>query len=286
VSLDRISQAAHWVAYLRAIESERVDALFRDPYARDLAGPSGEATANAVGSVDLIANAIAIRTVMLDRLLTDMVARHEVDLVLNIGCGLDTRPWRLKLPATLQWLDLDIPALVSHKARVLLKHPPGCNYEAIGVDVLDSGERTAAVTSYPDATRILVVTEGLLVYLHPAQVEALAKDLHRLRACRWWLTDLVGPAALRAVRDVWEHNVAALDFQFAPASSGSFFAPLGWRELSFHSAGDEARRLNRSTRTPVLARLGTILASPGFSQEFRRLAGVVSLARHELKLTR
>jgi methyltransferase (TIGR00027 family) len=274
------------MAYLRAIESERLEPLFCDPYARDLAGPSGETTANAVGSVDLIANAIAIRTAILDRLIMDMVARHEIDLVLNIGSGLDTRPWRLKLPATLQWLDLDIPCLVDHKARVLLKHLPVCNYEAIGIDILDSTERTAAFAAQPYSRRTLVVTEGLLVYLHPAQVATLAKDLHRLPACQWWLTDLVGPSALRAVRDVRAHGLAALDFQFAPADSSSFFAPLGWRELSFHSAVDEARRLNRSTRTPVLARLGTILAPPVVWTEFRRLAGVALLARHELKLTR
>jgi hypothetical protein len=58
---------------------------FCDPHARDLAGTSGELTAKAVGSVDLIANAIAIRTSMLNRLTTDIVARLEVDLVLNIG---------------------------------------------------------------------------------------------------------------------------------------------------------------------------------------------------------
>ena len=274
---------AHWMAYLRAIESDRPDALFHDPYSRELAGSHGESTATSIGSVSLIANAIAIRTAMLDRLITDAVARHDIDLVVNLGSGLDTRPWRLKLPTGLQWLDVDSPDLLDHKAGVLLKQSPTCSYQAIGADILDSDQRNAALSTYPYTRRILIVTEGLLAYLHPDQVASLAKDLHRHPGCRWWLTDLVGANALRALRDFLLPDIPALNFQFAPTDSGRFFSPLGWRELTFHSAGEEARRLNRSVHSSALARLGVILATPIFREEFRRLAGVAFLARHESK---
>ena len=37
--ISHVSDTAHWVAMYRAMESERPDALFRDPHARRLAGP-------------------------------------------------------------------------------------------------------------------------------------------------------------------------------------------------------------------------------------------------------
>ena len=40
--LRNISDTARWVAFYRAMESERPDALFHDPYARRLAGERGE----------------------------------------------------------------------------------------------------------------------------------------------------------------------------------------------------------------------------------------------------
>jgi len=39
--MDNISDAARWMACARAIESDRPDALFRDPLARQLAGEAG-----------------------------------------------------------------------------------------------------------------------------------------------------------------------------------------------------------------------------------------------------
>jgi methyltransferase (TIGR00027 family) len=279
MNIKHISDTARWMAYIRAVESERPDALFRDSYARQLAGTFGEAVARDIGSVEMIANSIAVRTAVLDRLIVDMVARLEVDLILNIGSGLDTRPWRLNLPPELQWLDADLPALLDHKAVVLPVHLAKCRYKAIGADILNPGQRAAVLDEFPSARRMLVVTEGLLVYLRPAQVQALAKDLHDRTACQWWLTDLVGPRALHMLRQVWALELGAAEFRFAPMDSVEFFASLGWREHSFHSSQEEARRLNRAVRVPWISRFALMLSSASFREEYRRLSGVALLAR-------
>jgi methyltransferase (TIGR00027 family) len=279
MNIEHISDTARWMAYLRAVESDRSDALFRDPYSRQLAGTFGEALARDIGSIELIASSIAVRTAVLDRLIVDVVARLGVDLILNIGSGLDTRPWRLDLPPDLQWLDVDHPALLDHKAEVLPMHLARCRYEAIGTDILNPGQRAAVLAEFPSARRMLVVTEGLLVYLRPEQVQALAKDLHDRAGCQWWLTDLVGPRALHMLRQVWAAKLRAVEFRFAPVDSIEFFASLGWREHSFHSSEEEARRLKRPVRVPWISRLALMLSSPSFREEYRRLSGVALLAR-------
>ena len=88
---------------------------------------------------------------------------------------------------------------------------------------------------------MLVVTEGLLAYLQPAQVNALARDLRRRPACQWWLTDLVGPRALHRLREFWAPRMEVASFGFGPADSVDYFSRLGWREQAFYSLQEEAR---------------------------------------------
>ena len=51
--LRNISDTAHWVAFYRALESERPDALFRDPFARPLAGAHADDAQDHWGGVCL-----------------------------------------------------------------------------------------------------------------------------------------------------------------------------------------------------------------------------------------
>jgi methyltransferase (TIGR00027 family) len=282
MAIKHISDTAPWVAYLRALETERPDALFTDPFARRLAGTAGEALVRQLGHAELIARGIAVRTAVFDELVLECVSRRGVDLVLNLGAGLDTRPWRLPIPNTVQWIDVDLPAILEHKATVLRGETLRCEYRAMPADLADENAR-AAIFSRLDSERrrVLVVTEGLLVYLKTAQVSALARALHRHESFRWWLTDLTGPQALAYLKTVWgpvfAHGKVA--FQFAPAESTEFFRPFGWREEAFRSSLEEARRLQRQAPSTWMSRLLLWFSSPSRREEFRRMAGTTLMTR-------
>lgn len=274
-----ISDTARWMAYARAMEAQRPDALFRDPISRRLAGAEGESIANEIGDAELIARGIAVRTAVMDELILHTVGRHSVDLVLNVGAGLDTRPWRLALPPALRWVDVDLPDILDYKAGIIAGAHPACEYEALPADINRPDARAAAIAHGGEARSALVVTEGLLVYLTPAQVSALARDLHSRPAFTWWLTDLTGPRALQMLRRVWEPKLRGAQFRFAPADSVGFFRSLGWQELAFRSSQEEAKRLRRGTPTSLLSRVMLMLSSAAFREELRRLSGVALLAR-------
>src|SRR5213079_2603465 len=105
--------------------------------------------------------------------------RGGVDLVLNLAAGLDARPWRLDLPATLRWVDVDLPGILGHKVEALANERPRCRYEAVMLDLTDVAKRRALFTQLgAQCTKALIVTEGLLIYLEPEQVLELARDLH------------------------------------------------------------------------------------------------------------
>ena len=98
-----ISDTARWVAVYRARESERPDAVFNDPFARELAGERGEEIARAIPFGDQNAWAFIARTYAFDRFVEQAVA-GGADLVINLAAGLDARPYRMALPASLRWI--------------------------------------------------------------------------------------------------------------------------------------------------------------------------------------
>jgi methyltransferase (TIGR00027 family) len=223
-----------------------------------------------------------VRTAVFDEIILDAVNREKADLVINLAAGLDARPWRMALPPSLRWVDVDLPVILEHKAEALRGARPVCRYEAIPTDLTDAGARRALFARLGgEATRVLVVTEGLLIYLTAEQVGELARDLHASPAFMWWLIDLGSPRLLKMMNKTWGRAVteAKAPFQFAPAEGTAFFPPFGWHELQFRSTMEEARRLKREM--PMMwfwSFLGRFYPAR-MQAEFRRMSGIVLLGR-------
>ena len=122
-AIRNISDTALWVAIYRARESERPDAHFRDPYARRLAGERGEKIAAEMQKKMSIEWPMIARTVNIDDVVRDAVAKGA-DMVINLAAGLDSRPYRLELPAGLRWVEVDLSDMVDHKEQALAGETP------------------------------------------------------------------------------------------------------------------------------------------------------------------
>ena len=92
-----ISDTARWAAVFRADESQRPDALFRDPFAARLAGSLGVEIADTLPEGKSHAWAWVARTYLFDQFIEREI-QHGVDVVLNLAAGLDARPYRMQLP--------------------------------------------------------------------------------------------------------------------------------------------------------------------------------------------
>src|SRR4051812_38059191 len=99
--ISHVSDTALWVAAFRAFESERPDSLYHDPYAGVLSGERGRVMAREMPYQNMLAWLMAVRTIAIDRLVFEALS-VGVDTVINIGAGLDTRPYRLDLPTDLK----------------------------------------------------------------------------------------------------------------------------------------------------------------------------------------
>src|SRR5262245_25157516 len=135
-----ISDTARWVATYRARETERDDALFRDPYARRLAGDQGEAIAKAHRFTDEHSWPMIMRTFLFDEFIGEEI-RAGADLVVNLAAGLDARPYRLALPKELRWVEIDLPDPIAYKEHVLADESPRCHLQRIALDLLDAEAR-------------------------------------------------------------------------------------------------------------------------------------------------
>jgi methyltransferase (TIGR00027 family) len=281
-----ISDTARLAAYVRALESERPDALFRDPYSRRLAGSEGEALAKEGRLTPKLAGELAWRTAVFDELVMQKVRHEGPDLVVNLAAGLDARAWRLDLPDHLRWIDVDLPDILSYKADLMRTERPACVYETEAADLTHSLDLVRLFASFGRAQRIIVVAEGVLMYLKPEQVSELATNLFRQGAIAWWITDLIGPRALAMMQRYWGTVLQGARLQFAPADPAGFFDQYGWRENEFRSSQDEARRLGRAPDPTLLSRIVLGLAPARFREEIRRLAGCVVLERKGSRLAR
>lgn len=280
MTIEHISDTARWVAVYRAMESERPDAIFRDPYARRLAGARGEEIVHTLKRGRSTAWAMIVRTAVFDEIIRESVATRGIDTVVNLAAGLDTRAWRMDLPPQLRWVDVDLPAILAHKADALGAETPRCRYEAIATDLtIDSARRALFDRLGAESKRALVVTEGLLIYLRAEQVGALARDLHAQPSFAHWLIDLASPWLLKYMNKSWGGAVTGgnASFQFAPAEGTAFFEPYGWRELEFRSSMEEAHRLHREMTLAWLWRFFGRFSSAKRKEEMRRISGSVLL---------
>jgi methyltransferase (TIGR00027 family) len=275
-----VSDTALWVAEYRAMETERKDACFRDPLARRLAGERGRRIVDELPRGRASAWAIVARTYSVDRLITDAVERDGVDRVLNLAAGLDTRPYRMRLPPSLRWVEVDFPKLLAYKTEQLRGEKPVCELETIGLDLLDRDARRALFRRQNDASRrVLIVTEGLLPYLTESDVRDLAQDLHEQPAFHAWVTDIVAPEALAGLMRIWSRHLARSPLRFAPQAGTGFFAPFGFREVEFRSQIDDVMQIGRAPWFLRLFGFWKRFMAEEKREKILRMSGVARLER-------
>ncbi len=116
-----------------------------------------------------ITNSIALRARKYDAIANDFISKNPSSTVINLGCGFDTRYWRIDHDKC-QYIELDLPELIEIKREILNEH---ICYELIGCSVLDPSW-IDRVTSKGNRN-FLLIAEGLFMYLPKADVISLFK---------------------------------------------------------------------------------------------------------------
>jgi methyltransferase (TIGR00027 family) len=170
------------------------------------------------------------------------------DMIVNLAAGLDARAYRMQLPKTLKWVDVDLPGMINYKNETLKDEKPTCEYRTIALDLADRKARLEIFQQLNgECKKALVVTEGLIIYLTSEQAADLATDLSSQPHFRRWIFDLTSPALLEMIQKEMQPALkgSGAVFQFAPEEGEEFFEKYGWKHVESKSKLKIAARLNR-----------------------------------------
>jgi methyltransferase (TIGR00027 family) len=261
--MDPVALTSQWVAAARANETDRPDGLFRDPYARALAGPEGFEFFGASMALRGLTSAdtddyLAIRTRFLDDALISAVQELGLQQVVILAAGMDSRAIRLPWPAETHVFELDREAVFAHKEAILteLGATAPCQRTVVPVDLEHDWVPTLVAAEFQPDKPAAFLAEGLLVYLEPTAAEGLLERVSAIAAPGSWLAvDMADPDLLSSP---WMTSALQLltergcPWRFACASPEDLLARYGW-EAAVVMAGEPAANYGR-WQYPVMPR--------------------------------
>jgi methyltransferase (TIGR00027 family) len=280
--IENVSDTAFWVAHYRAVETRRPDALFRDPLAEVLAGEQGEKIARTMPMGFVTAWVIAIRTRLIDEYIRTAIS-EGVDTVVNLGAGLDTRPYRMDLPESFVWIEADYPKMIEFKQKRLAGETPNCRLERVAIDLANVPARQQFLGGVDArAKKLLILTEGVVPYLSVEEVGSLADDLKSMAHIRYWIADYFSPVVIKfRERGKISKKTKNAPFKFKPANWFVFFREHGWQTKELRYLVEEGERLNRRAQMPLamraLMKLRLFFASAQRREAFKKAVGYALL---------
>jgi len=172
--LSAASETSLMAVYIRAMESQRPDALIKDEKAVALVTQMRNEFARfeQIPMNDALKVMRNLASREYDRYARDFLRRHPDAVVVHIGCGLDSRFERVD-NGQVEWYDLDLPEVI--ELRLKLFGDEGERHHLLGCSVLEKAWLEAVEAHRPRLC--LFLAEVDLVYFTGAQVKSLVLRL-------------------------------------------------------------------------------------------------------------
>ncbi|TFV56301.1 class I SAM-dependent methyltransferase [Mycobacterium sp. PS03-16] len=155
--------------YAHALDADAVDSVLHDHWARRIvAGIDHDWAATTITARN--APSVTLRAAHFDRWTRQFLAVHPEAVVVHLGCGLDSRYFRVTPGPGVQWFDVDYPEVVALRSRF---YPARPQLHTVGASVTEPGWLSEVPADRPT----LVLGEGLTMYLTEADGLALLRRL-------------------------------------------------------------------------------------------------------------
>jgi O-methyltransferase involved in polyketide biosynthesis len=151
--------------YARALDDRRSHPILRDALADQIVNRLDYDFGQLHPDTNLILN-VALRAKKLDQVASAFLARHPDAVGLDLGAGLDTRVVRLDPPPTVDWYDVDFPAVAAARQKLIPARPNG---HVIAADVRDP----AWLDAVPGGRPAVIVADGLMGFLTQDELVSL-----------------------------------------------------------------------------------------------------------------
>jgi len=243
ISSNALGATARWTAAARAVERNRPDPLFDDPWAGDLAGVEGAAWA-ANRSEDSLAPMV-LRIRYFDDFLQRITADQSIRQVVLMAAGLDTRFFRLAWPAGTQAFELDQPAVLQEKERILIAAgaQSACIRHLVPADLTQPWSQALVKAGFDPRLPSAWLLEGFLFYIPNQSIHQILEEVTGLAAPGSWLGfDIINSITLTSP---YTRQWIEMQAQSGAPWTGSlddpvgFLAERGWKaNLSQAGAAD------------------------------------------------
>lgn len=187
IKLTGVPRTMIWTLQPRAEEHSRPGGLFKDEIARSWFSQIASIEDTSAWYSPAYQTAIAIRTRVMDDATRRFIAEHEHPLVVEMGAGLSTRPYRIGLTRA-EWMMLDLPVVIQLRQRLETETIP-----TIACSVLDDGWMDQLPQRAPND--ILFIAEGLLIYFSKAECKRLVGRMQARFPGAKFLLDMAGQLA-------------------------------------------------------------------------------------------
>jgi methyltransferase (TIGR00027 family) len=253
-----VSATAYWTLAARYADATGPRPIANDTYAERFMDDTARAVADRFRSLTRPAATFPVRHRVIDDLLRAELDRDPTLRVVVVGCGFDTRAFRL---AGGRWLELDEPELIETKEDRL---PAGeAPNELVRVPIRFGRESLeAALTPYASTDPAAIVLEGVLGYLPDNARRTLVVTLGRLFPRHVVLCDLLTRTFLARYGRGLVRFLRESDAEFAASSNHpeELFHERGYRTRAQVSIPERAVELGAAGVPPAF--LVRIL--PGF----------------------
>ncbi|MBR1779837.1 MAG: class I SAM-dependent methyltransferase [Oscillospiraceae bacterium] len=175
--------------YARAKESRKPDHKIYDAKAVEIVGQMEYDFSLADKDLAMSSGVVA-RTIVLDRMVSGWIQAHPDATVVNIACGMDTRFYRVD-NGRIRWYDLDLPVTMEVRERYI---PAGEHVTYLAASAMDEGW---AGEIEPGEGDVLVIVEGLTMYLEEADVRQILRIIDRRFAAVTVYMETLNPRFVR-----------------------------------------------------------------------------------------
>jgi len=262
------NDSAMMIAWERHLESQREDALFKDPLATALAGSKGEGLSEKFGLnaemfefgdwAEFHKQWVAVRTRFLDDRISEYSASGNIPQIVNLGAGMDTRVHRLECYTAFTNGSFEVDMAVVNEAKKKIFQEflgaPAAHAEKFMVDLdFKDEERTLSTElSAVEGSRFdvnaptMFISEGLIMYLGPSTKLKLIKDVSEAAASgSVFILQFMDGSDTESAKRMLEQNPKAMDAALAVAEAESELTAHGWENLQFSHYGNDNLNFGR-----------------------------------------
>ena len=245
MTMTPVGKTSLWIAANRALETESNEPLYRDPFARELAGQTGFDMISIMKAAkhryDMNTTGpspyITIRTKFFDDALLNALNASAIQQVVILAAGMDARAFRLDWPSNLVFFEVDRDEVFVHKEAVLghLQARPKCDRRIVSADLTEQWTTAPVKEGFDQDRPAAFLMEGLLAYLDADSVAHLFSQLNMMAHPGSWLgfdiSDADTLASPRLTQYLKQLEMLGSPWIFGINDPKTYLAKHGWRGI-------------------------------------------------------